>query len=341
MAEGYSAFSHTGSYGVGDYIYSPTRLYFGILESNGDFSVYRGSSPADPSKQKVWSTNSSAKYRQGSDLAITFFYTDYQMQHGIGSEKKMQIHGQPRGGAAYYLWQQPSRGTKDWQHALEAFVADDGNFGIRQNGATLWSSGFSDPVDHYEVENCDYDRARVEVRPQEGTGNVIEEVFTNSTQANQSMSLTRTVSTTKTSAWSDTLGIKLSISAKGGAQIPFLGKGELTVSTEISNTYTWSGSTSTSETISINLPVVVPPGRKYRAYAIIREANFQVPYTMTGSVYFKSGAVIHRTVNGVYTGKNSYLAEGGAEDLTEKKVVVAAFVRRGDLTLESAATPAE
>jgi hypothetical protein len=327
MGDGYSAFSHNDTYSVGSFIYSPARLYFGILESSGNFDVYRGESPDDPSKTLVWSTQSSGKYVAGSMLAITFFYTDYQMQHKIGNQKKMQIHGQIGTKSAYYLWEKPDIGTTDYQHLMQAVVDDDGKFSLRQNNKTLWSNNFSDPVDKYEVDRCDYDRSRVTIATEPGAGNVVDEVFDNTkSRVSEGMTLSRSVATAATHSWSDTIGVKVSVSAKGGASVPLLAKGEITVSTEVSFAYTFGESTTTTETITISLPITVPAGRKYRAYAIIREGSITLPYTMTGTLHFKSGAQVKRTVSGIYTGRNSYTAEGGAEDITDGKPPKAAFV---------------
>ena len=58
---GYVAYDHIGEgeggqIGVNGYIYSPSRLFIGIMEANGQFNIYAGEGPDDSGKVKVWST---------------------------------------------------------------------------------------------------------------------------------------------------------------------------------------------------------------------------------------------------------------------------------------------
>ena len=43
----YAALEPHNTYNVGDYFYSPNRLYFAILQEDGRFVVYRGAGPED------------------------------------------------------------------------------------------------------------------------------------------------------------------------------------------------------------------------------------------------------------------------------------------------------
>jgi hypothetical protein len=148
------------------------------------------------------------------------------------------------------------------------------------------------------------------------------------------MTFAKSVSKSRTSSWSNTVGLKVSVSATGGAKVPLLAEGKVTVTVEGSEQYNWGGSNTTTDTITITLPINVPPNKKYRAYARVQQGDVTLPYTMIGTLHFKSGATVHRTVSGVYTGNNSYIAEAGAEDITDGKASLAHFVLQGGVARE-------
>ena len=67
-----SAYDHIGEAGylvVNDYIYSPSRLYFIVLETNGQLNTYAGDSPDDPQKIQV-GTSATTVPPGGQDLML-------------------------------------------------------------------------------------------------------------------------------------------------------------------------------------------------------------------------------------------------------------------------------
>lgn len=324
MATSYSVFSSKGPQGNGswpyaaeDWIYSPQHLYCAVIEANGNLNVYQGSSPENPDKHQVWSTESSGKLRPNDHVNVTFFPTDKMMQKGGMGPRRMQLHAQG-GGPALYLWQDRSMGTFTWEDALECFLTDEGTFGVRQKGENLWDNGFSDPIAEYTVDDCTYDIDHVKRGTPKDKG-AMEQDLENNTDTEQSMTMAKTLTMTVTSGWSNTIGLKIAVSAKAGASIPFLGKGEVTVSTEISNAYTWSKSQTNTTSVNLSIPIRVPGHKKYRGYAFLQEVEFEVPYTMRGQFRFKSGQTVTQTITGTYKGANSYLASYRVDDITDKK----------------------
>ena len=159
-----SAYDHIGEAGslvVNDYIYSPSRLCFAVLEANGQFNVYAGESPDDPAKIKVWSTGVAVSPdRVVSELVLRSGPFDH-------SSKNLQIFtdipGQSR---MALLW--ACKGSGDLQSPMEGRLGDDGSLSLRQNQQgiwnEIWNSGFSDPVVEYTVETIDYDKPRALIK---------------------------------------------------------------------------------------------------------------------------------------------------------------------------------
>lgn len=207
-----------------------------MIEASGNLNVYQGSSPETPDKHQVWSTESGRRLRPKDRVSITFFPTDRMMERGEGAFRHMQLHAQG-GGPARYLWEDRSKGTSNWKDALECFLTDEGTFGLRQKGENLWTNGFSEPLAEYIVDDCSYDTAHIKRGTAKDKG-ALEQDLENNTDLEQSMTMSKTLTLTVTSGWSNSLGVKIAVSAKGGVNIPILGKGEVTVSTEVSNAYT-------------------------------------------------------------------------------------------------------
>jgi hypothetical protein len=297
-----------------------------VIEPTGDFTVYQGGPPDNPDKQKVWSTESSSRRGPNDMVGITFFPTDWMLERGEGGPRHMQVHAQ--NGRAHYLWQDNSWGTPNWKDATECVLTDEGSLQLRQNGQTLWNNGFSDPIVEYILDDCSYDTDHV-TRSKPKDKGAMEQDLENNTELEQSMTMSKSLATSVTSSWSNTFGVKASISAKAAVKIPLVGSGEVTVSTEVSNAYTWGGSQSSTTTINISIPIRVPPHKKYRGYAFLQEVEIEVPYTMRGEFHFKSGRKVTQTIVGIYKGMNSYLGSYRVDDITDKKAPI--NVLQGDV----------
>ena len=297
-----------GKLRAGDYIYSPSRLFFAALEANAEFNVYQGESPDDPAKLKVWSTNTRRTWSGGS------FLDGLALRRGPFDQnlKSLQlfVHDQ------HLVQAWTSGGSGDLTSEIAAYLRDDGTLCLRQNDHDVWTSSFSDPVVEFVVETIDYDTPHAKINTDTPHGTLVQELVNNG-DIEQQMQMTRSTSATVTSSWSNSTGFKATISGSVTAMVPDVASATVTVSAEVSNTFTLGGSKSTTHTIGFDFMLKVPAKKTYRGSADINEAQFEVPYTVVGDLHFKSGRVVKRhTLSGIYQGKCGYLGIYRVDDVT-------------------------
>jgi Clostridium epsilon toxin ETX/Bacillus mosquitocidal toxin MTX2 len=126
----------------------------------------------------------------------------------------------------------------------------------------------------------------------------------NDTAVQQSTVISGTKMVADTEGWSDTIGVKVTVSADVHVGIPLLG-GTLKVTVEGSYSYTQNSSTTRTQTFSWQQPVLVPARSIVDAAVTVTHATISVAYTMTGDYVYRSGARAGGSVDGVFTGGNS------------------------------------
>src|SRR5262245_24962559 len=277
----------------GDYIYSPSRIYFGSLEANGDFNVYQGESPDDPEKVKVWSTNSGRSWPSGSYVRSIVLRKGPFDQN----EKKLQIFAHDQ--HLIRIW--ASGGSRDLTSEIAGLLGDDGKLSLQQNNQEVWNNGFSDPVVEYSVETINYDIAHPKILSDTAHG-ILEQVLVNNGDIEQEMHMSRHTSATLTSSWSNATGFKATISGSVTGGVPGVASATVTMSAEFTNTFTFGKSSSKSVEIGFDFTLKVPPKSKYKGWADIMESEFEVPYTVVGELRFKSGRKIRHKLSGTYQG---------------------------------------
>jgi hypothetical protein len=163
-----------------------------------------------------------------------------------------------------------------------------------------------DPVVDAEVSNIAYDVAAAKILFS-GPKELYRQTLINNTDQPQTTSINGSTSVSETSGWTDTTSYKIGVSAKFTAGIPFLGDTGITVSADVTTTYSQNASTQTSRTWGFTAPVTVPKNSTIVAVVVVTTSTISVPYTLTGTILLRSGARLPgRTVNGVYTGTNSH-----------------------------------
>lgn len=311
MSSEWTNWSDGAQFNPGDRLPSPQRVYYCTLEGNGVFNIYRGD-PNDPAaKDLAWSNNASLPSGwHNPRMMIRFSPWD-------NSRKDLTAYASDATNLQK-LWS--SGYSSDTKSPMTATLGDDGHFALIQNDKEIWSNGFSDPLVEYIIDACDYDTDHIK-RGKVNDKGAVEQELSNNSGEKQSMTMSKTVTTTVTSGWSNTLGLKTTLTAKVQAGVPLVSSAEVSVSAEVSNAYTWSGSSSSSMAITISIPIVVPPHKKYRGVAFLQEVEFEIPYTMRGQFHFKSGKKVSRTIKGTYKGANSFAARYQVDDITDKNAL--------------------
>jgi hypothetical protein len=132
----------------------------------------------------------------------------------------------------------------------------------------------------------------------------------NGTNIQQSTTISGSKTVTESQGWSDTEGVKVTMS--GGVSIPFVS--DFKVSVEGSLSFTQNGSTQTTRVFSWSQPVLVPAQSKVVANVAVTDSTLKVPYTISGNFVYQSGATAPGTTSGAYSGVNSHDLE---VDLTQ------------------------
>ena len=285
-----------------------------MLEENGDFAIYQGESPDDPDRKKVWSRGSAGSKPSG------YVVTAMQLRAGPFdlNTRNLEIfaHDPERGSSLRQIW--GSGGSRGLANPTVAVLGDDGNLTLRQNDQTIWSNGYSDPVVEVVIETIEYDLPRGTVKKDE-QADVLEQSLTNNGTIDRSMKMSKTATTSVTSSWSNATGLSATIGGEITAGVPGVASAKVTMSASVTNTFTLGRSHSTTAAIRFDFMLNVPAGRIYRGWASIRRAEFEVPYTMVGKLYFRSGRKVRHKLSGTYQGKTGYLGVYQVDDVTAGK----------------------
>ncbi|MEV4703992.1 ETX/MTX2 family pore-forming toxin [Actinoplanes sp. NPDC049316] len=110
---------------------------------------------------------------------------------------------------------------------------------------------------------------------------------------------------TDSQGWSDTTGIKVSVSTSFKTGIPILAEGKINLTAEGSYSYTQNGSTQRSQTFSWRQPVIVPARSVVEATVTVTHGTITVPYSLSGDFLYRSGGRAGGTLGGLFAGGNS------------------------------------
>jgi len=89
---------------------------------------------------------------------------------------------------------------------------------------------------------------------------------------------------TDESNFDQTKGVTITAGIETEAKIPFIGGSKVSVSAEVSKSWSYGGSNSVSKTWSAEVPVKVPAGKVYNATIYATSSELDIPYT--GTAYF-------------------------------------------------------
>jgi hypothetical protein len=284
--------------GVGDYLVSNNGVFFAIQQGDGNFCVYRGSGPAD-NHGFLWGSVQAAGYPPANGNYFVIMQSDGNFcgYKGTGPAENQGFvwgsvqlgHYKPEGGQ------------------YNAVMQDDGNFCVYRQGSAsaLFCSMATDPVTDVEISSIEYDVAAAKTL-HSGPAELYRQTVRNDSAIPQSSSISGSATVSETSGWSDSLAVKVGVSTSFKTGIPFIAEGKVTVSVDVTNTYTWNGSKTTAKTWGFNTPVVVPPHTTIVGLISATLSTIAVPYTLSGTFILKSGARIAGRINGIYTGSNSH-----------------------------------
>ena len=125
---------------------------------------------------------------------------------------------------------------------------------------------------------------------------------TNSTNVQQSTTVSGEKSVAESYGWKHTQGVKVTASAKVG--IPLIGSTQITVEGSLS--FEQNGTSTTSRKFAWQQPVIVPAKSKVIATVAVTKTTLNVPYTLHGAFVYASGLRVPGTSGGLFSGVNGH-----------------------------------
>jgi Clostridium epsilon toxin ETX/Bacillus mosquitocidal toxin MTX2 len=278
---------------LGDYLCSPSHIFFAVIQGDGNFCVYRGS----PEKHSSYLWGSQATSGGGEFFAVL-----------QGDGNFCVYRGTPEKQGAWLWGSQHTSGGGNFFLALQ----DDGNLcvykgrNLSEQSSLVWNSGVIDTMKEIvSIVETKYDLEHAKIERHEPT-DMYRQVKQNGTSVSQSSTLSFTFKVDETSGWSNTLSVKVGVSATAKASVPLVAEGSVTVSVDVTNTYVSNGSITLSKSFSFSDPVIVPPHQTVESVVTMSRANVEVPYLQRAIFLLNSGARVEGIIKGVYTGSNTY-----------------------------------
>jgi len=279
----------------GRYLVSANGAFFGILQSDGNFCVYRGSGPAD-NHGLLWQTQT---HVDGPCHAIMHELGMFCIFEGTGPENaKRMVWGSP-----------PLPFLKRGAHI--AVLQDDGNFCVYQGvapdhqGSLVWQTGTIDPVEVVTAGSPVYDLDHVE----EQNGVIVKQESiryanpgTEAATYNFEMSVTKTFTT----GWSETSSWKVKVESTIKTGVPILADGKIKIEAEAGKTYVKNGTETLTESSKLTAPVKVPAGVASVVTFTMKKSCLLVPYRLDGVVILRSGAEVPIHARGTYRLADAY-----------------------------------
>jgi hypothetical protein len=279
---------------VGDFLTSPNGIFCAFQQTDGNFCVYRGTPESHPGPA-LWCTMATGSGGQ----FCAFMQTDGNF---------CVYSGTPESHPGDALW--CTMATASGGQFIAA-LQDDGNFCIYKGtpdahpDAAVWCTMATDPIADVEIASIVYDLAHATII-QSGPVELYRQTVRNQTAQPQSSTISGSESVTETSGWSDSLAVKVGVSTTFETEIPFVAAAKVTVSVDVTNTYTWNGSTAKAKVWGFNTPVSVPPRTTMVCLVAATMSTIAVPFTLTGIFILKSGTRVPGVAKGIYTGSNSH-----------------------------------
>lgn len=158
-----------------------------------------------------------------------------------------------------------------------------------------------DAVVEFDGNSISYDLDRLQIT--DSSLESLDKVTNrNDTNVQQSTTISGEKTLEDVYGWSHTEGVK--VTAEGHVGIPFVADDKVTI--EGSLQFVQNGSSTTTRTFTWSQPVLVPAKSEVVATVAVTKTTLTVPYTLSGTYLYTSGARVAGTTGGTFTGVNSH-----------------------------------
>lgn len=291
---------------AGQFLKSNNGLFYALMQEDGNLVIYRGDlfKTKSPGYEKtaVWSVWPAGQAPGGGTGYHLYMQTD-----GNLCIYRQEPHAVPWCAAEAAAYR------RNDGRVLE--MLDSGRLDINR----VWTSNSDEGFDQPELERIEYILDPPPKIISSGPPRVsLSQVAHNPDQIErQTADLEMTYTKTRSATWKNTTSLKVSASSKTTLEVPFIGSGEISITTEISNSFEFGKTETESETVKISLKVNVPPGKSVLGKCIWRESKFNVPYRAILKVKFHGyPEKLPASIEGVYEGIGSHDVETWWKDVT-------------------------
>lgn len=282
---------------VGDYLVSANGMFFAIIEADGKLRIYRGAG-LERHQGRLWESERAGD--GGRFFALVQSDGNFCIYRGADLAHNEGWH---------WGTQHVDEGGQFYAH-----LQDDGNFAICKGSGpddcqgTVWSSGVTDPVAAIDaVHAIDYQLAGARILSARPT-DLYRETVNNASDQAQTSQISGSVTVADNVSWCDELKLSSPSPAAAGIKgpVPMVTRERVVLSSEAGYVYQRNSAASVSKTWGFTAPASVPPQSSMMCLVSAVRTTVQVPYTLTGMFTLKSGARVHGSIGGTYTGSNSH-----------------------------------
>ncbi|MBV9849873.1 MAG: ETX/MTX2 family pore-forming toxin [Armatimonadetes bacterium] len=161
------------------------------------------------------------------------------------------------------------------------------------------------PITEIQVYDLDYDIENV--TQSFVTPIALDTVtLTNDTTTTQTVSMSRSFQTASSSSWTFTGGLKIGVKTTIEAGIPFVAKGAVELSAEVSFGIAYGSTYTTTQTFLYVAQAAVQSGQQVTAQVVATQSQLDVDYTGTLQVWYINGTNKIFPLSGTYTGISTY-----------------------------------
>lgn len=294
---------------AGEYLRSKNGLFHALMQDDGNLVIYRGDlfKTKAPGYEKtgLWSVWPHGKAPAGGTGYHVYMQTD----------GNLCIYRQEPYSVPWCCPETAKKTEKDSKRFLE--MKDNGRLDIHN----IWDTDISEGFGDFEFERVEYildPKPKITALgpPSASLSDVASNIKGLDVQTSELL-MTRTQSTSWT--WKNSTSLKVSASSKTTLTIPFIGKEEVSVTTEVVDSFEFGRTTQETTAIAVKLTVRVPQGKAIIGTCTWQESSLSIPYRAIGKVKFDGyPEKLPVTLEGMFEGSMTHNVVTAWKDVTDE-----------------------
>lgn len=294
-----------------EWLRSSNGLFHAVMQEDSNFAIYRGDWKEAGINTHLWSTvvnDCNGKPYAGAGQWYLWMQGDGNL-----------IISVPGGGP---VWALTTHHNDVMAPGSMVILQDDGNLFVGPNGdGSKFRTNVTDTIDEssLQMEEMVYDLLNAKITQIGNPGHSSSNIAGNSTSINQSVTLSMSYTKSKTTSWKTSTTLKWGAKTSFKCGVPSLAEGKVEVNTELAVGFEYNESKTETESVTISLPVVVPPGKKVIGRCTWKESRISIPFKVVGKAKFKGcSALIPIHISGVYEGVQTHDVETMFSEISDE-----------------------